>query len=712
MQTASFDTDQPFTLDVDASKSQIGGVLMQRERTEGKQKLKPVAYLSRTLHGAEVNYTVTEKEALAAVWCLKKVRHLVGTQQVTIVTDHAALRYLMTSTRDPYGRLARWSLALQDYNVVFVTRAGKRHLAGDAMSRLTREDAADHEEISAEEETNINEEVIFTIMEAVEKDIQWGYGLPDLDEFRAEQRKDVEVKQISQYLRTGRTPKDEDLRRFLQRREHEFIVSDGLVKRVVRQGTRSWRQELIQVMVPKKLRKEVMQYYHAKPASGHLGIERTYLRIRDLWYWKGMQNDIARYVTRCPECIRSKTTKPNTPKVELRSIQAERPGEVVAMDLLGGLPESWGGKTYVMVLSDLFTKYARFVSLPAIDTITVADALLKEWILIFGPPEKLLTDRGVQFTSELFVQLMKALEIKKIYTTAYHPQTDGQVERLNKTLVNILRTNMDEYQQGWEDALPMAEYAYNTSVHSSTGETPYMLTFKQDPLPFTTTEALVELAKGLKGGTKREKDHKKWAQDVCRRFKEVHEKVRAQLADARLSQKKYYDGRVEPEEFAEGDLVYLYHPMVKAGRTRKLSQPWRGPFKVFRKVSPENVELAALEGEKRLERVHVNRLKKYPEGSLEIYPLSKEGRESQLEEDFEIIDRITSDRRTPDGRIFKVAWKGLAERTWEPEDNLPPAAVRDYLKSKSARAVQKRRRKGRKTRMLNQEVQAFPPGTV
>ena len=454
-----------------------------------------------------------------------------------------------------------------------------------------------------------------------------------------------------------------------------------------------------------------MQYYHAAPSHGHLGVERTYVRIRDLWYWTGMQNDIARYVTRCPDCMRSKTARPKAPKIELRSIQAERPGEVVAMDLLGGLPESWGGKTYVMVLSDLFTKYARFVSLPAIDTITVADALLKEWILIFGPPEKLLTDRGVQFTSELFVQLMKALEIKKIYTTAYHPQTDGRVERLNKTLVNILRTNMDEYQQGWEDALPMAEYAYNTSVHTSTGETPYMLTFKQDPLPFTTTEALDELTQKTMGTSKWQKDHRKWAQDISRRFKEVHEKVRQQLAKARLTQKKYYDGRVEAEEFTEGDLVYLYHPAVKAGRTKKLSQPWKGPFKILRKLSPENVELAELEGSRKLERVHINRLKRCPEGSLDIYPLTKEGRESQLEEDFQIIERITSDRRTPDGRIFKVAWKGLTERTWEPEENLPPAAVRDYLKSKSARAVQKRRQAGRRRKWLNREVQSFSPGS-
>ena len=235
------DYDQPFTLDVDASKGQIGGILMQPETVGPKQKLKPVAYLSRALHGAELNYTVTEKEALAAVWCLKKVRHLVGSQEVTIVTDHAALRYLMTSTRDPYGRLARWSLALQDFNVVFVTRAGKKHLAGDAMSRLSRESEEKVDDMTAEEETDVNEEVIFTIMEAVEREIEWGYGLPDLEEFRTEQRKDKTLKQVLQYLRTGRMPKDEDLRRFLQRREHEFVVSDGLLKRAIKQGTRSWR---------------------------------------------------------------------------------------------------------------------------------------------------------------------------------------------------------------------------------------------------------------------------------------------------------------------------------------------------------------------------------------------------------------------------------------------------------------------------------------
>ena len=405
-----------------------------------------------------------------------------------------------------------------------------------------------------------------------------------------------------------------------------------------------------------------------------------------------MQNDIARYVTRCPECIKSKSGIPKKPKVELKSIEAERPGEIVAMDLLGGLPTSWGGKSYVMVMSDLFTKYARFVSLPAIDTVTVADALLKEWLLLFGPPERLLTDRGVQFTSELFVELMKALEIKKIFTTAYHPQTDGQVERLNKTLVNILRTNMDEYQQGWEDALPFAEYAYNTSVHTSTGETPYMMMYKQDPLPFTTAEAMANFPKTLRGRTTSEKDHQKWAKEVSRRFAKVHEKVRERLQAARKRQKKYYDLQLHEEDFKEGDLVYLYHPAVKPGRTKKLSQPWRCPFKIKKMLTRENVELAEVDNEECVGRVHLNRLKRCPEGSLELYPLSKEGREAQLEEEFEVIKKITADRRTPEGRYFKVTWEGLEDRTWEPEENLPPAAIRDYLKSKSARAVQKKKR--------------------
>ena len=683
--------DKPFVLDTDASKHQIGGVLMQNEGEEGARKA--VAYLSRTLHGAEVNYTVTEKEALAAVWCLKKVRHIIGDQQVTVVTDHAALRYLKKTTKDPYGRLARWSLALQDYNVVFVTRAGKKHLAGDAMSRLTVEREEN------EEGNDVNEEVIFSIMEAVQSDIEWGYGLPSLKKFQEEQKNDREVRAIKEFIKKGKPIKDKALRDYMRTREQDFVVGeDGLLKRMVTQGTKSWRQTLVQAYVPKTLKKEVMQYYHQTPVHGHLGIERTYLRIRDLWYWKGMQNDVAMYVSRCPECIKSKTVAPKRPVIDLKSIRASKPGEIVAMDLLGGLPQSWGGKSYVMVVSDLFTKYARFVSLPAIDTVTVADALLKEWILIFGPPEKLLSDRGVQFTSELFVQLMRALEIKKIFTTAYHPQTDGQVERLNKTLINILRTNMDEYQKGWEDALPMAEYAYNTSIHASTGETPYRLTFKQNPPPFTTTESLIKVVHELKEKSQDQKDHRRWAEDVLRRFKKVYEGVQSRLEKSRNTQGKYYNYRVDPIEYEVGDLVYVFHPAVKTGRTKKLSQPWRGPFKITARPTKENVELGPVdEAAKQFQmRSHVNRLKKCPEGTLELYPLTKEGREEQLEEGFQIIEKIAADRHTKNGREFRIVWEGIKERTWEPEENLPPAAVRDYLRTKSARATSRRQERKRR----------------
>ena len=116
-----------------------------------------------------------------------------------------------------------------------------------------------------------------------------------------------------------------------------------------------------------------------------------------------MQRDIAHYVTSCPDYTRSKTIGPRKPTIDLRSIQCDRPGVYVAMDPLGGLPRSWGNKLFIMVVSDLFIKYARFVSLPATDTITVADALLKDWILLPNPFENFLSDRGVQFTPGLFL---------------------------------------------------------------------------------------------------------------------------------------------------------------------------------------------------------------------------------------------------------------------------------------------------------------------
>ena len=143
-------------------------------------------------------------------------------------------------------------------------------------------------------------------------------------------------------------------------------------------------------------------------------------------------------------------------------------------------------------------------------------------------------------------------------------------------------------------------------------------------------------------------------------------------------------------EFKEGDLVYLYLPAVKPGRTKKLSQPWKDLFKIMKKHTKENIELSTLDSEKSAGCVHVKRLKKCPEGSLELYPLSQEGRETQLEEELELIKKITADRRTPEGRFFRVSWEGLEDQPWKPEENLPPAAIRDYLKSKSARLVQKK----------------------
>ena len=161
------------------------------------------------------------------------------------------------------------------------------------------------------------------------------------------------------------------------------------------------------------------------------------------------------------------------------TITAGYPTQIMAVDLLGPLPESQHGNSYVMVVADYFTRWMEAIPLPNQEASTVADRLVDEVFMRFSPPEQLHSDQGKQFESKLMTELCKLLHTKKTRTTPYHPQCDGMVERYNRTLLNMLATHYKEHPWDWEQHLHKVCIAYNTSVHTSTGYTPFYLMFGQ-----------------------------------------------------------------------------------------------------------------------------------------------------------------------------------------------------------------------------------------
>ena len=222
---------------------------------------------------------------------------------------------------------------------------------------------------------------------------------------------------------------------------------------------------------------------HSGAVDGHLGEDKTLNRLRERFYWPGHTEDVHKWCQQCAECAMRKTPVPKQ-RAKLTNILPSYPLQLVAMDLLGPLPESSQKNSYVLVVSDYFTRWTEAYALPNQEAGTVAKKLVDEFLFRFSLPEQLHSDQGRQFESRVIKELAHLLQIRKTRTTPYHPQSNGLVERFNHTLLSMLSTAVADHPWDWEDQLRPLCYAYNSSIHASTGYTPFFLMFgRQARLP-------------------------------------------------------------------------------------------------------------------------------------------------------------------------------------------------------------------------------------
>lgn len=202
-------------------------------------------------------------------------------------------------------------------------------------------------------------------------------------------------------------------------------------------------QSHYQAVVPMKERRNILKYCHDVRSSGHLGVTKTLARVRQRFYWPGLQGDVRRYVSGCHSCSRRKgpTQKKRAP---MQTEQAGVPMERTATYILGEFPESELGNIYIVVISDYFTKWTEAFAMPNMESRTVAKLLVEEVVARFGVPRTIHADQGSQYQSKLFTEMYNLLDIRKTRTTPFHPQSNGMVERFNWTLEAMLSAFVEE----------------------------------------------------------------------------------------------------------------------------------------------------------------------------------------------------------------------------------------------------------------------------
>ena len=553
--------DVPFILDTDASDSGLGAVLSQVQ--DGKERV--IAYAARALSKAERNYSTTRKELLALVWGTEHFETYLYGRQFLARTDHSALQWLK-NFKSPRGQVARWLERLSDFDFEVEHRPGQSHGNADGLSRLAWESTTLAEQ---------DEDAVLIQSINVEP--------LSRESMKATLKQDPVLSQVANWLKVGARPARRDVegggRKLLSywAQWGRLFLKDGLVFR--RWENETTGEEIYQqVCLPESLVPKVLHALHDSPSAGHLGVSKTLEKVRRRFYWHGMREDVESHIRRCGPC--AEVNDPNKlPKAPLINIKSGHPLQRVAIDIVGPTPRSSSGHEWLLVVSDHFTKFAQAYPVRNTSAVTLAKKVMDEYICRFGCFEGLHSDQGANVDGAVFKGLCDLVDAAKTRTTPYHPQGDGQVERLNKSLVKILCKLISDHRRDWADFVPKAVLAYNTSVHESTGFTPYRLMFGREAILPLDAVLKLETSPPQGGG----QSYPDYVVQQKKQLEETERLARENLKRAQKTQKAYYDTKCHGQRFHVGDRVW-YRNRTRS-RRKKFLKPWCGPWKVVTALS-------------------------------------------------------------------------------------------------------------------------------
>ena len=352
-----------------------------------------------------------------------------------------------------------------------------------------------------------------------------------------------------------------------------------------------------EVTLDEESKRQILYEFHDAPVGGHKGMNRTLQAIKTRYKWHNMKRDVERYVRQCKSCQVNKVLGPRQKvPMEITSTTAH-PFEKCYLDIVGPLPLSTAGNKYILTFQDDLSKYVVATPINQQDATTVAKSFVSQIILKYGAPRGVQTDQGANFVSELFKTTCKLLKIKKIQSMAFHPESQGGIERSHRVLAEYLRYYVKEDQTDWDEWIPFATFAYNTSEHSATGYTPFELVFGHPS----------SLPSALKTDPSPQYNYDNYVAELKGRLQTAHRVAKDNLISSKHRSKDYYDKGTDSPNIAVGDKVLLHDETVRRGRSKKLSSQWIGPYEV---VNINKVNATIKRG-RNLTKVHVNRLKPF-----------------------------------------------------------------------------------------------------
>ena len=640
-----------FVLDTDASAYAIGGELLQR--VNGEERV--IAYSSRTLSKSQRNYCTTYRELLGVVWMIRHFRQYLWGRRFVVRSDHSSLRWL-NSYKDADGMLARWLSHLQQYDFHIEYRPGARHGNADGLSRCHRcgnpecpgaptysdapesfsdgfpdnvgtgfrsgsqcpvqQDAIQPSVVFAESEKVVPDLSIQNVSASERRYLRilserldqktWLTGLAPED-IAAAQKADSSVGVVYGWIESGSKPDSREIARFgeevkiLAARWNQLTLAEGiLIRTIPGHGKVS---PVKQIVLPNALRDEILHQLHDLRISGHMGKQRTIDRVKERFYWPGLALDVARWCAQCTQCARRKG-KPHPRRIQMQTLPTGAPFDRIALDILDTHRPTSKGFRYILVVSDYFTKWTDAYPIRKHTAEVVANLLVTRWFVYHGVPKAIHSDQGKEFESRLFHGIATLLGARKIRTSPYRPQSDGQVERFNRTLLGLLSAFVSERVNDWDVHLPYVLMAYRTSVHASTGCTPQLMVFGRE------ANHPVDLVYPSPDRAEDFSCSPEYVEFLRRAVRTAHEFARTHLHKAVIRQKRGYDAHArDAPKYKPGQLVRWYYPPIKQGN--KFGLPWSGPWRVIESVTPVDYKIEKVSSPAVTKVVHFDVLKPF-----------------------------------------------------------------------------------------------------
>ena len=421
----------------------------------------------------------------------------------------------------------------------------------------------------------------------------------------------------------------------------------------------------------------VMTEAHNTRYSVHPGSDKMYLDLKKLYWWPNMKAESATFVSKCLTCAKVKVEYQKPSGLLQQPKIPEWKWERITMDFITKLPKTTGGLDTIWVVVDRLTKSAHFLPIKETDKMEkLTRTYIREIVRLHGVPMSIISDRDSRFTSRFWQSLQHSLGTRLDMSTAYHPQTDGQSERTIQTLEDMLRACVIDFGKAWDTHLPLVEFSYNNSYHTSIKAAPFEALYGRkcrSPLCWAEVGD-TQLARGQTS------DSTLTGPEIIRETTEKIVQIRERLKASRDRQKSYADKRRKPLEFQVGDRVLLkvspWKGLIRFGKRGKLNPRYIGPFEILARVGPVAYKLELPDALRNVHSTfHVSNLKKCLSDETLVIPLDEiEINESLnfVEEPVEIMDREVKQTKQSRIPIVKVRWnaKRGPEFTWEREDQM------------------------------------------